>query len=129
MLIPNSYFEFKMWHVLCGVAWFTLFLLTALDLQWQGEKARSRYLHWNLFLGLPLLLVQLLLGFSIISVHPYSVHLPWVMDTFIAYLGVFFLWLLALFSVQQKNYLSWRISTGLVVLFLLFLFFFMTSQL
>lgn len=91
----------------------------------------TRWLQINALVVLPLLLIQMVLGFSVISVRQYSLLTPWLVGTFACYFAAMVCWLIAMFQLLQFRqfadtvfYKRWRLyalMSASIVLVMLFL--------
>ncbi|MDF1796832.1 MAG: DUF2269 family protein [Coxiellaceae bacterium] len=100
------------------------------------SHAIDRWLRLNALLVFPLLLIQMILGFAVISVQRYSLMMPWVIVTFIGFVLILFAWIAASFNLlRYKNqansmgfYRNWRNFSLLAMLILLIILFFMANR-
>ncbi len=73
---------------------------------WQ-KRTLKRSLFLSLFAVIPLVMLQMMLGSSIIAVQSYSPSLLWVRWSFVSFLGFLFFWSVSVYSLS-----SWRSARG-----------------
>ena len=122
---------FKISHIISGAVVFgSAFLI---PLYWLIEKTPTdifcqKTLKLALLITLPFLLLQLITGFTIISIKHYSMQLPWVWGTFAGFMVLFFSWLSALYFLAQKHKHAWCVTITLSFITLLVMLFLMANR-
>jgi hypothetical protein len=139
------YFDLKSIHVVVGALVVGLALASCLYVVLVRREsgtlilglAVTRWLKVNALLVLPLVIVQMLLGFSIIAVRHYTMRMLWVQVTFVGFFVLLLAWIKALYHLLQfrqcldclSHYRKWRTSCLLALGALLLMLFFMANRL
>lgn len=133
------YFTFKIIHVITGSILFTsIFVLGGYTLCQRQLTTKlltfTRNISW--LVSLPMLLLQMITGFTIISIKPYSIYLPWVWGTFIGFAVLTICWLGGTFFLtlaiaepepREQHFRRWQYSLYISFATLLVMLFFMSS--
>ncbi len=137
------YFYLKTIHVIVGATLFGVALSTSGLLVFAKHNqaitdltpAVNRWLRMNGFLVLPLLLIQMVLGLSVISIQHYSLTMPWVVVTFVGFILMLFSWLAATFNLLQYKhqsdpilYIRWRRFCLAALIILMVMVFMMANR-
>ncbi|MDF1759219.1 MAG: DUF2269 family protein [Coxiellaceae bacterium] len=138
------YFYVKTLHIICA-AW-VIGLASALSLHVvltqhsqsteMMQRSVSRWLRWNWLLVMPVVLLQLVIGFTIIGIRQYTLYMYWVEGTFIGYLLVILSWVFASYCLMQylnsngrkKHYFQWRNWCLVALTSLIGMFFLMANR-
>ncbi len=139
------YFDLKSIHVVVGALVVGLALASSLYVVLVRRESNARMLgvavaRWlkiNALLVLPLVIVQMLLGFSIIAVRHYTMRMLWVQVTFVGFFVLLLAWIKALYHLLQfrqcldclSHYRKWRTSCLFALCALLLMLFFMANRL